>query len=204
MVNWMDKIRIGLLVVTCVATAQLVASCVGSSPTTRYYAFTATDYVNRTDGDLKISVGPFEVPEYLNRPQIVIRDQGTSLKVLKSDRWAEPLTDAIGRRITRDLSNHLTSGLVYRFPSATNVSPDYKIRGRISNFEANTDGTVVLRLRWGVLNRENGFAVAPRGDTFSTTVESSEDIVAVTNAMDTLLEEFALRIATELNKIGVN
>jgi len=204
MINWMNKLRTGLLIVTCVAIAQLVAGCVGSSPATRYYAFTAGDYVNRTEGDLKIAVGPFEIPEYLNRPQIVIRDQGTELKVLKFDRWGEPLTEAIGRRINRDLSNHVTSGLVYKFPSVTSVSPDYRIRGRISNFEANTDGTVVLRLRWGVLNRENGFAVPPHGATFSTTVESSDDISAVTNAMDDLLGELALSIAAELKKIGVD
>jgi uncharacterized lipoprotein YmbA len=204
MINWMNKLRIGALLLTCVAIAQLVSGCIGTSPTTRYYAFTANDYVNKAEGDLKISVGPFEVPEYLNRPQIVIRDQGTALKVLKSDRWAEPLTEAVGRQINRDLSNHITSGLVYQFPSVTDISPDYRIRGRINNFEANTDGTVVLRLRWGVLNSDNGFAIAPRGETFSATVESSDDIAAVTNAMDKLLGELALSIATELKKIGVD
>jgi uncharacterized lipoprotein YmbA len=204
MINWMNKLRIGARVLTCVAIAQLVSGCIGTSPATRYYAFTANDYVNKTEGNLKISVGPFEIPEYLNRPQIVIRDQGTALKVLKSDRWAEPLTEAVGRQINRDLSNHITSGLVYQFPSVTEISPDYRIRGRINNFEANTDGTVILRLRWGVLNSDNDFAIAPHGETFSATVESSDDIAAVTNAMDDLLGELALSIATELKKIGVD
>jgi uncharacterized lipoprotein YmbA len=204
MINWMNMLRTGALVMTCIAIPQLVSGCIGTSPATRYYAFTASDYVNKTEGDLKISVGPFEIPEYLNRPQIIIREQGTALKVLKSDRWAEPLTEAVGRRINRDLSNQITSGLVYQFPSVTDISPDYRIRGRISNFEASTDGTVVLRLRWGVLNRDNGFAIAPHGATFSTTIESSDDIAAVTKAMDDLLGELTLSIATELKKIGVD
>jgi uncharacterized lipoprotein YmbA len=198
------KLRFGTLVVTCIAIAQLISGCVGSSPTTRYYAFTSADFSSKGNGDIKISVGPFEIPDYLNRPHIVVRDQGTSLKVLKFDRWAEPLTESVNRRINRDLSNEVSSALVYQFPSVADLSPDYKIRGRIYAFEANTDGTVVLRLRWGVLNRDNNFAIAPRGDTFSTTIHSSDDIVAVTNAMDSLLGEFAMLIATELERIGLD
>ena len=204
MINWINKLRIGFLILTCVAIAQLVAGCVGSSPATRYYAFTSSDFVNDTDGDLIISVGPFEFPEYLNRPQIVIRDQGTRLRVLKSDRWAEPLTEAVARRINRDLNSYLSSSVVYQFPSVTDFSPDYKIRGRIYNFEANTDGTVVLRVRWGVLDRENNFALAPRGDTFSTSITSIDDVAAVTKAMDSLISEFSLKIAADLELLGVN
>jgi uncharacterized lipoprotein YmbA len=191
-------------VVICIAIAQLISGCVGSSPTTRYYAFTSADFSSKGNGDIKISVGPFEIPDYLNRPHIVVRDQGTSLKVLKFDRWAEPLSESINRRINRDLSNEVSSALVYQFPSVTDLSPDYRIRGRIYTFEANTDGTVILRLRWGVLNRDNSFAIATRGDTFSTTIHSSDDIVAVTNAMDSLLGEFAMTIATELERIGID
>lgn len=204
MINWINKLRIGFLILTCAAIAQLVAGCVGSSPATRYYAFTSSDFVNDTDGDLIISVGPFEFPEYLNRPQIVIRDQGTRLRVLKSDRWAEPLTEAVARQINRDLNRHLSSSVVYQFPSVTDLSPDYKIRGRIYNFEANTDGTVVLRVRWAVLDRESNFALAPRGDTFSTSITSIDDVTAVTNAMDSLISEFSLKIAADLESIGVN
>ena len=199
-----NKLRFGTLVVICIAIASLVSGCIGSSPTTRYYAFTSTDFIGNSTGDIKISVGPFEIPDYLNRPHIVVRDQGTSLKVLKFDRWAEPLTEAVNRRINRDLSNELTSAFVYQFPSSTDMSPDYRVRGRIYNFEANTDGTVVLRLRWGVLNRDNSFAITPRGDNFSTTISSSDDIAAVTNAMDGLLGEFAMTIATELERIGLD
>lgn len=204
MINWMNKLRIGFLILTCVAIAQLVAGCVGSSPATSYYAFTSSDFVNDTDGDLIISVGPFELPDYLNRPQIVIRDQGTRLTVLKSDRWAEPLAEAVARRINRDLNSHLSSAVVYQFPSVTDLSPDYRIRGRIYNFEANTDGTVVMRVRWGVLDRESNFALAPRGDTFSTSITSIDDVAAVTNAMDSLISEFSLKIAADLESIGVN
>jgi uncharacterized lipoprotein YmbA len=199
-----NKLWPGTLVVTCVAIAQLVSGCVGTSPATRYYAFTSADFISNGTGDTKISVGPFEIPDYLNRPQIVVRDQGTTLKVLKSDRWAEPLTESVNRRVIRDLSNELSSALVYQFPSVTDISPDYRIRGRIHNFEANTDGSVVLRLRWGVLNRENGFAIAPRGENFSTTINSSDDIAAVTNAMDGLLGELAMTIAAELEQIGID
>ena len=203
MMNSTNMRRVGFFAIACIAISQMVTGCIGSSPATRYYAFSSDDFINDNDGDLRISVGPFEIPDYLNRPQIVIRDQGTQLMVLKSDRWAEPLNEAIARHINRDLNNQFSAGLFYQFPSVTDVSPDYKIRGRIYNFEANTDGTVVLRVQWVVLDREGNFVVEPQGETFSTTVSSTDDIAAVTGAMDSLLSEFALKIAAELGQAGI-
>jgi len=199
-----NKLRLGTLLITFIAIGQFVSGCVGSSPTTRYYAFDTGDFSNSGAGDTTVSVGPFEIPDYLNRPQVVVRDQGTGLKVLKFDRWAESLKESVARRITRDISNELSTALVYKYPSVTDIRPDYRVRGRIYAFEANTDGTVILRLRWGVLNNDNSFSVGPRGDTFSATINSSDDIAAVTNAMDSLLGELAMTIAKELELIGVN
>jgi uncharacterized lipoprotein YmbA len=185
------------------AFALLVSGCVGTSQTTRYYALDTGAITKKVEGDLKISVGPFEIPEYLNRTQVVTRDGGTNIVVHKFDRWAEPLSESITRQVNFGLSNRITSGLVYQFPSIADIRPDYRVRGRISIFEANTNGMVTLQLRWGVLDKDNGFAIAPRGGNFSTPVESVADISEVTAAMGKLLDMLSQEIADELEAIGV-
>ena len=77
------------------------------------------------------------------------------------------------------------------------------MRGRITHFEADENGEVRLSLRWGILTRDGSFAVSPRGANFSTSVEPSDDVMAITAAMGDLLDELTLSIEQELNAIGV-
>jgi len=197
----MNRRLLNILAVCCLFT--VLGGCVGSSPATRYYALN-TDYLVPTENSgVRISVGPFEIPDYLNRPQIVVRGEGTELQVLKFDRWAEPLSDAATRRINQQLNNLVSDALIYQFPNLTAMQADYRVRGRIYSFEADQTGTVVLRLRWGVLDKEGQFIVTAHGSNFSTTVESSSDIGAVTAAMGELLDQFAAEIAVQLKPLVI-
>ena len=184
--------------------ALLVNGCIGTTAETRYYALNSSAISENTNEGLFISVGPFEIPEYLNRHNVILRGQGTNLKVLKFDYWAEPLSYAVTRRIAVTLSGNINDGFIVQFPASTDVSPDYRVRGRITHFEADENGEVRLSLRWGILDRDGNFAVSPRGANFSASVEPSDDVTAITTAMGNLLEELTLSIEQELNAIGVN
>ena len=184
--------------------ALLVSGCIGTTAETRYYALNSSAISENMNEGLIISVGPFEIPEYLNRHNVIMRGQGTNLKVLKFDYWAEPLSYAVTRRIAVTLSGNINDGFIVQFPASTDVSPDYRVRGRITHFEADENGEVRLSLRWGILDRDGNFAAAPRGANFSASVEPSDDVMAITTAMGELLDELALSIEQELNAIGVN
>jgi len=194
--------RIALALASAIA-ASLLAGCLGTSPATRYYAFDSREFVAESDSSFIAAVGPFELPDYLNRPQIVIREQGAKLRVMKYERWAEPLGEAFTRQINAELNNQMRTGLFYQFPATTDISPDYRIRGRIYKFEASSDGTVILTLRWGMLDRDGAFTIGPLGSSFSATVDSTEDIEAVTATMSQLIEQFSQQIITELRTAGI-
>jgi uncharacterized lipoprotein YmbA len=181
----------------------LVNGCVGTTAETRYYALNSSAIAENTNEGAIISVGPFEIPEYLDRHNIVIRGQGTNLQVLKFDRWAEPLATAATRRIAVTLSGDISNGVVVQFPSSTDISPDYRVRGRITHFEGNQQGEVRLSVRWGILDRDGNFVTTPRGANFSTSVEPSDDVAAITTAMGELLDELTLSIKKELNTVGL-
>jgi uncharacterized lipoprotein YmbA len=183
--------------------ALLINGCVGTTAETRYYALNSSAIAENTNEGPIISVGPFEIPEYLDRHNIVIRGQGTNLQVLKFDRWAEPLATAVTRRIAVTLSGNISNGIVVQFPSSTDISPDYRVRGRITHFEANQQGEVRLSVRWVIVDRDRNFVATPRGVNFSTSVEPSDDVAAITAAMGDLLDELTLSIEKELNTIGL-
>ena len=187
-----------------ISITLLLNGCVGTSAEMRYYALNSSDIAENTNKGTIISIGPFEIPEYLNRHNVVIRGQGTNLQVLKFDRWAEPLGEAATRRITTTLSGLINEGFVVQFPASTDVSPDYRVRGRITHFEADQNGQVGLSVRWAILDRGRDFVATPRGANFSTSIETSDDVTAITTAMGELLDELALSIEKELNAIGLN
>ena len=81
------------------AAVLLVSAC-GSSPPVRYYTLSTASVATPEDpADARIlGLGPLNVPEYLNRTQIVTRGNGAELIVHEFSHWAEPLDMALGRR----------------------------------------------------------------------------------------------------------
>jgi uncharacterized lipoprotein YmbA len=76
-----------------------------------------------------ILAGPFELPEYLNRPQLATL--GTANELLLSDtaRWAEPLGDSVAQRVASQLRTTLNRQQVYAFPSLAVRSYRYHATG---------------------------------------------------------------------------
>lgn len=198
-----NRLQTGFLVLVLLATAQLVAGCFGRTPQTQYYAFSSQSLVRENTGDTIILIGPFDIPNYLNRSQIVVREQGTSIEVLDFERWAEPLADAIPRRVSSELNNLLSSSLAVPFPTVTDANAEYRIRGRIENFEASTDGNVILRVRWAISNSDNSYVLPPQSSAYSATISPGADAAVITDAMDGLLGEFAVQLAAELKQLGL-
>src|SRR4029079_2355421 len=77
----------------------LVAGC-STSPPAQFYTLTpaaggAGESLVSAPFARPIAVGPVSVPEAVNRPKFVVRDAPNRLVVLESQRWAEPLRDAL-------------------------------------------------------------------------------------------------------------
>lgn len=72
--------------------------------------------------------------------------------------------------------------------------------GRISKFEANADNTVHLYLSWGI--SKNGELVhTPKNSGYTQTINSSQNMDEVTNAMENLLDDLSTDIAAAVREI---
>ena len=77
------------------------------------------------EGYFSIGVGPVQMPEYLNRPQIVSRKSTIELFLDEFNKWAEPLEDNFTRVLAENLANILRTDPVVIFPSRGSIPVDY-------------------------------------------------------------------------------
>jgi len=111
--------------------------------------------------NVRMGVGPVQVPGYADRPQIVSAAQNGQLIVDDLNHWAEPLQDNLERVMVSNLGSMLGSEKVYPFP--TSFHPDrnsLQVAIEIREMIKQKDGKVRLLVSWNVKRLvDNGLLV---------------------------------------------
>ncbi len=98
-----------------------------------------------------IGVGPIEISNYLDRPQIVTTSPAGTVTLGEFDRWAEPLQDGFARVLGANLAALVPTNRITIFPWRRVVVIDYQVLVQLMAFEPSTDGSVLLAARWSVM-----------------------------------------------------
>ncbi len=191
----------GLLKALLVLTIISSAAC-WSSASSRFYTLSPAAVTgSATSPDLSVMIGPFEIPGYLDRPQIVTRAGDAELKYAEFDRWAEPLEKSITRTVRANVRTLLDSDRVYAFPLKKVIDRDYHVGAKIDRFDAGQSGIAVLELQWLLIDdREKKVIGNTRVSRYeeSTGSGSYENIVLALN--QTLLQ-FSQDVADALRSL---
>ena len=182
-----------------VAILMLVISGCGSSPPVHYYVLDTMDldYAQDHEGAPVMAVGPFRMPEYLNRSQMVTRGSGAEVIVDDTRRWAEPLNDSIHRIIASNVDALLGTVIVASYPSTSLVPVDYRVVGRIGRFDSDQNGLVVLEVQWGAGDTEGNLLVVPRRSRYESQAADPGNPGAIAQSMSDVLGQFSREIASE-------
>jgi uncharacterized lipoprotein YmbA len=168
----------------------------------RYFSLNPIDSEFRQDPDdaVLLGLGPFRMPDYLNRSQIVTRGANAEMQVDEFSRWSEPLATSLLRIVSADVDNLLKGVVVVIFPYESFVREQVKYRlvGDINRFEANYQGRIVLEVQWGIADTDGGMAVPVRRNRYQTEAAIADDPGAVTAAMSDALAQFSRDIASKL------
>lgn len=141
----------------------LFSACRTSQPA-RYYVLTAAaGSGGGAAGGPTIGLGPFTLPDYLNRPQIVTRKSDTELHLSESNRWAEPLPESFLTALVDSVAQHTESERVLGFPWSGRPDLECRVRGEVIRFEADSRGEAVLDVRWLVTSGSEDPGEARRG-----------------------------------------
>jgi uncharacterized lipoprotein YmbA len=135
-----------------------LTACVGTSAPTVFYQLqvSPSNILTTVNKGPVVGVGPVAVPEYLDRPQIVVRTGTSRRDISEFHRWVEPVADGIKRSLTIILANELVSNQVYWLPrSDTRVPLDFRVAIDLARFDGQFNEEVVLESRWTLFNKED-------------------------------------------------
>ncbi|HUC61426.1 MAG TPA: PqiC family protein [Alphaproteobacteria bacterium] len=144
-----------------------------------------------------IGVAPTSVPEYLERPEIVVRSGANELTALSGDRWAERLSVNISRVLTLNLAALLPQDTISLIPTAFGQPLDYEVRLVLTEFELDRSGDATLVGHWAIADARDSKlletgnlslrAHAASGDLPAEVAAMNDNIAAASRAIGAAL-----------------
>jgi uncharacterized lipoprotein YmbA len=143
--------RITLLVVLL---SLLVTGCIGTPtrPSTFYVLSpdVATPVAGRVSpaAPLSIGLGPVQLPDLFDRPQIVTRPDPNRIDLAEYDRWGGDLTKDLNRVLAQNLMGRLNTDAVLLYPWPSGRQPDFEVTIQFFRFDGELDKAAELEGVW--------------------------------------------------------
>jgi uncharacterized lipoprotein YmbA len=147
-----------------------------------------------------IGVGPVEVPEYLNRPQIVTRISPFELKLAEFNHWAEPLKGSFSRVIVENLSSLLCNEAIAVFAWRGSVAIDYRVEVEVLRLDGELDINAILDARWAIFREQDREVLFAEKSSISEAV-SGQGYEALVSAQSRAIWELSRQIAGEIARM---
>jgi uncharacterized lipoprotein YmbA len=119
-----------------------------------------------------IGLGPVRLPEYLDRPELVIRTSPNGFELSEMSRWAEPLADNFRHVLANDLTNLLGTTNIVQYPWYPEIRLDYIVHIEIQRFEADTSHNAQLIAHWDLRTPQSNQILASGQAQFSSPLTS--------------------------------
>ncbi len=180
--------------------AVVFSGCSAFSPRperTRFVLLAPATPAGPSLSSLAIGLGPVQLPQYLDRPELVIRTSPNSFDLSDTDRWAEPLADNFRSVLASDLRTQLGTSNIVQYPWYAGTRLDYVVRIQVEQFDADKTGTAELVTRWDLRTPKNDQVLASHESQFSHPANSrGGDAVAAALSAD--LAELGEQIASAI------
>jgi uncharacterized protein len=145
----------GLVVLTL-----LLSGCMRDSKPAELYLLNADSGVAgttrvpaATHGKL-IGLGPISIPEYLNRPQMIVAITDNQYRLSEDHRWAERLDQNISLALFKALPRQLGTDRLVRYPWPQRQAVDYQVGIDILEFHVDASGQSRLMAQWFVKRKD--------------------------------------------------
>ena len=152
------------------------------------------------EGTLAIGLGPFDLPEYLDRPQLVARAGANELTVDELHRWGGSLSEDFLRVLGENLAQELETSRIVLAPAEVRFPLDFRVVGDVIAFEGRAGGEAVLKVRWAVLDPYRERALSVRERRYREAVRE-EGPAAMVAAMSAALATFSGDLAADIRRL---
>jgi hypothetical protein len=189
--------NMGLTIFTALV---FLAGCRSSTPPVEFYTLSPLTTVSEADkvaglkDNIALGVGPLQIPNIIDRPQIVTRIGPNKINVDEFHRWAGSVYEDFLRVVTMNLSTLLPSSLVVAFPWEDYFDPDYRVYMEVQQFDGRLGQYAQLVITWTITTQEARKILLVRKSLIREPVQG-EDYDAFVAAKSRILATLSRQIA---------
>lgn len=171
-----------------------------SSPASRFYTLSPLREEGKGvkespfDQSLTIVVGPIQLPEYLDRTEIVTRAGRNKIIVSDFDLWAGSLAEGFSRVLAENLSALLFTENVMVYPGLRSRSARYQLTAEVIRFDGSLGGDISLIAHWTIFEgKERKVVFAHKSAIIEPSGEKGYEalVAASSRALEKLSREIA-------------
>ena len=197
------RYRLIVCLVFCAINTIALSGCSTPALPRRLYVLTPLTQVEPVSrapgiGDVTIGVGPVEVPQYVNRLEIVTGRDSPVLQSAALAEWAEPLRDGFTRVLAENMSLLLATEHVAIFPWQSGVL-EYQVVVHVIQFLGQPGGDVALVAFWSLLGKQ-GQEVLSKKSSFREPT-GGQDYEALAAAMSRTVAALSRAIAAAISAL---
>ncbi len=165
--------------------------CAGEGGATRYFLLTPLPPLEQSASAaprqaLTLGLRPVQMPEYLDRPQIVTRAGENMIQLAELDQWASPLREDVTRVLAADLVTLVPAERVVVFPWPRDYALEYEVNVEMARMDGTPGGDCSLLAQWTIFRPGGKDALAtgrsshtePAGPSFATLVAAESRLIA--------------------------
>jgi len=196
---------LSLLTWILIGAFLVILSGCASSPSSRFYLLNSLPgsppegKSSAEDRCVSIGIGPIEIPDYVDQPQIVTRITPNEIKLAEFERWAEPLKDNFTRVLAQNLSNLACVKEITFFPWRRGIPMDYRVEVKVIRFDGNPGDKIILEAWWRLLSGDGKTMLQSKRSNFAESVGGGDYkslVLAHSQTLGALSREIAETIKT--------
>jgi uncharacterized lipoprotein YmbA len=143
-----------------------------------------------------IGIAEVEIPEYLNKPEIVTRLSPGRLSVHQEQRWAGSLAKNLQSVLQANLSSMLPRYTFLSYPWEEPITDSYRLYLTIDRFDGDPNGLVTLKGRWSLVDRNEDRVLF--AESFNETLQGGASLDAIVDTQSRMLYKLSRRIANRI------
>jgi len=170
------KFKITLLL-TCL-TLFLVAC--SSNQNTSFYQLKAIEAESTEQNiyalnPITVLVNPIKFPDYLDRPQIVTRNNEYKLQLSDNHRWAEPLKNEFNRVFLQNLNNRISPSLAVIYSDLNGTVPDIHLTIEVLQFDTSSHNQqAILTVKWAYWTKDKAKQIKRQSKEYRLPIKNKD------------------------------
>jgi uncharacterized lipoprotein YmbA len=155
-----------------------------------------------TAGGKVVGLGPVDLPDYIDRAELVFQSDTNRFQVPPDQRWAGDLRENVTDVLAINLGRRLKGTTVHAHPWNEEIALRFSIPVTIRQFHAVSGGDAILDVRWEILEGASGKVLGRGSEVFAEGL-SEEGYDGVVAAESRLLAQLADALAAAVAKAGL-